>query len=697
MPHDITTDVRYLKGVGPQRAKLLNKMGITTVEDLFYYFPRRYEDRTKITDIAKLKIGEYQTIRAKILGLGERPSYRQWKFKISEVIVEDITGRLLCVWFNQPYLKQYFKPAAEVLLYGKVDVYAGSLQMQNPEYEFMNEKNEKENLNYGRIVPLYSLAEKIGQRMFRRLMSSCLDHYVPSLVDILPFDIRQRNNVPNIASSIVHMHFPKDAQSQEQAFGRILFEECFLLQILFSLKRLKNKKIVGIAHSLKNTFLDDFKKSLPFTLTNSQIQVIQEIKQDMAASHPMQRLLQGDVGSGKTIVALYACMIAIASGYQAAFMVPTEILAQQHYQNVLRFASVALHKDGAAIKTALLTSSLNTKEKKKIYSEVKKGKIDILIGTHALIQESLEFKALSLVVIDEQHKFGVHQRLAMLTKGRNPDCLIMTATPIPRTLAMTIYSDLDISTIKELPQGRIPIKTYCIGESKRLWLYDFIREHIRNGRQAYVVYPIIEESEALELKSAVLMYEDLKNIFKGFCVGLAHGRLKQKERDEVMQSFKAGSIHILVSTVIIEVGIDIPNACVMVIEHAERFGLSQLHQLRGRIGRGRYESHCILISDSDSQEAQLRLQVIVEENDGFKIAQRDLEIRGPGEFFGMRQHGIPEMRANPLVNLELLNTAKQEAQGLLQKDPLLTLRANGGLANALKRRFPDYDKLLGVG
>lgn len=378
-------------------------------------------------------------------------------------------------------------------------------------------------------------------------------------------------------------------------------------------------------------------------------------------------------------------------------MAPTEILAQQHYECVVRYTSCVM-RHSKQIKTALLTSALNKKEKGKIYSDVKRGNIDILIGTHALIQEDLEFKALSFVVIDEQHKFGVHQRLSILTKGANPDCLIMTATPIPRTLAMTIYADLDISTIEERPLGRFTVKTYLVDEGKRQWVYNFVGEHLKAGRQAYIVYPIIDESRTVELKAAAIMYEDLrKNVFGNFKVGLIHGRLKHKERSAVMQSFKDGRISLLVSTVVIEVGIDVGNASVMVIEHAQRFGLSQLHQLRGRIGRGKYESHCILISDSIAQESLQRLRVMAEENDGFKIAQADLEIRGPGEFFGVRQHGIPELRVNPLKNLELLNIAKEEAQGLLEHDPLLKLRQNSGLANALKNRFPDYDKVMGAG
>lgn len=692
MDKDIKRGIRYVKGVGEKRAQLFSRLGIHSIEDILYYFPRRYEDRTHITEIARLKVGQWQTVKAKILGFGERSSYRRWAFKIFEVIVDDDTGRLLCVWFNQPYLKEYLSVGRQVVLYGKVDVYGSNVQMQNPEYEIVDGQDEGNSLNYGRIVPVYSVGEKLSQRMFRRMVKGCLDEYLPAFIDVLPYDIRERHHLLNTASSILNMHFPKDIHSQEMAYRRILFEECFLLQILFGLKRKKADTITGISHRLTDTIITEFEKSLPFELTCSQRKVIEEIKADMASFRQMHRLLQGDVGSGKTIVAIYGCIIAIANGYQAACMVPTEILAQQHYQNVARYVSgIIVH--GRKIRAALLTSSVKAKEKEKLYQEVKEGKIDLLIGTHALIQGGLEFKALSLVVIDEQHKFGVHQRVSMMAKGTNPDCLIMTATPIPRTLAMTLYSDLDVSTITELPKGRIPIRTYLVDEGKRQWVYDFIRENIKSGRQAYIVYPLIEESESLELKSATLMYQNLKNIFKDFKVGLVHGRLRQKERDGLMETFKAGEVNLLVSTIVIEVGIDIPNASVIVIEHAERFGLSQLHQLRGRIGRGAYESHCILVSDSSTQESMFRLQVMVDEHDGFKIAERDLEMRGPGEFFGVRQHGLPELRLNPLENLQLLALAKEEACRLLQKDPLLMLRQNQGLGSALKSRFPDYDKL----
>ncbi len=686
MSDNTALDIRYLKGVGPKRAGLFNKLGIYSVEDLLYYFPRRYEDRSRISSISQLGIGEPRTVRGRILRTYERRGFRNKGLSVFEALVEDGTGRLPCVWFNQPYIRNYLVSGKEVLLYGKPALYSGKFQIQNPEYEIVGDDDKEANLNYGRIVPVYSSSESLGQRIFRSLVKSCLDEYLPKTVEILPYDIRKRNDLLNIASSILNMHFPQDAASQARAYKRILFEECFLLQLIFGLKRQKGVKVKGTSHKIDEDFLNGFEAGLPFKLTSSQKKVIQEIRADMSSPQPMHRLLQGDVGSGKTIVALYACLIAISSGRQAAFMAPTELLAEQHYQNISSLAP--------RLRAGLLVSATPRKEKEEILKALKDGEIDILVGTHALIQMGVEFKDLSLAVIDEQHKFGVHQRLGMLAKGSNPDCLIMTATPIPRTLAMVIYSDLDVSTLDELPSGRLKVQTCLVREEKRQWAYDFVSRNIKDGRQAYIVYPLIEESETLDLKSAVSMYEELsKNIFKDYKVELIHGRLPPQKRNRIMRSFREGKTDILVSTLVIEVGLDVANASVMVIEHAERFGLSQLHQLRGRIGRGRYESHCILIGESDGQEAALRLKAMVEESDGFKIAQRDLELRGPGEFFGVRQHGLPELRVNPLEDMEQLNLAKKEAEELLRLDPGLSQRQNQGLSRVLKSRFPDYDKL----
>ncbi len=692
MQRSVIDDIRYLKGVGPKRAGALNSLGISTIEDLFYYFPRRYEDRSQLVQISHLKCGEYQTLKGRIISCGLRVNlYKRPTFKIFEAIISDDTGSIACAWFNQPYLKNYLKKNTEVILYGRADIYGGHLQITNPEFEIVGNALSSEFLG---ILPFYGLTEGLTQRIFRAALKAAIDGYAGVLNDVLPFDIRQRHSLLNISESIRNLHFPRDYSLQEQGYRRILFEECFLLQLMFGRSRCWEEEAKGFGHKIDEEFFKVFEAGLSFELTFSQKKVISEIKSDMAKLRPMRRLLQGDVGSGKTIVALFGALTAVTSGHQAVFMAPTEILAQQHFEAISLQLSAFSSKE-KKVKIALLTGSLNKKEKEKIYQEVKKGEIDILIGTHALIQEGLEFKSLSFVVVDEQHKFGVRQRLSALTKGVNPDYLIMTATPIPRTLALTLYADMDISTLTELPKGRQVVKTHFVTEEKRGKVYDFIRRQVVFGRQAYIVYPLIDESENLELKAARVMFEDFsRNIFKGLRVGLVHGRMEQKERARIMQDFRNAAIDILVSTVIIEVGIDVANASVIVIEHADRFGLSQLHQLRGRVGRGAHESHCILLSDSVSEGARARLKTVVNEADGFKVAEKDLELRGPGEFFGARQHGITALRVDPLSNLEIINKSRQEALALLRNDPRLIARQNQGLSGVLQKRFPDYEKFI---
>ncbi|MDD5155536.1 MAG: ATP-dependent DNA helicase RecG [Candidatus Omnitrophica bacterium] len=691
----LNTPVRYLSGVGPKRAELFNGMGINTVEDLLYYFPRRYEDRTSFTAISQLREGSTQTIKAQILAKGQRRSFRRRGFSITEVAAGDNTGRISCVWFNQPYLKEYFKVGETLVLYGKVERYAGRLQMSAPEFEIVSPGNEDDSLNIGRIVPVYSLAEGLTQRGVRRLIKDALDEYLGSIDEFLPYDIRSRNNLLNLARSLRNIHFPQDTQIQQESFRRLSFEEFLLFQLPLVLRKSRKEDKQGIAHKAEGGPVRDFIKSLDFDLTAGQKAVIEEIKLDMARPFSMQRLLQGDVGSGKTVVATISALIAIQGGYQAAFLVPTEILAKQHYGKISSQVSAA-GSQAKKIKIGLLTSSAAQKDKEKVYRDVKRGTIDLVIGTHALLEEKVEFRNLGLVVIDEQHKFGVGQRVLLPQKGPNPDVLIMTATPIPRTLAITIYGDLDISVIRDLPPGRLPITTQWIKSNRRPWLYSFIREQLRSGRQAYIVYPVIEESYSLDLLSAKKMYADLKkDTFKGFKVGLIHGKMKQAEQDKVMSEFKAGGIQVLVATTVLEVGIDVANASVMVVEQAERFGLSQLHQLRGRIGRGKYPSFCVLVSDSSAPEAQARLAAMVKYNGGFNIAEEDLKIRGPGEFFGKRQHGLSELKiANPLTQMQLLKSAREEAIKIIQSDPRLELRQDLGLKEKLLHRFPEYENLM---
>jgi len=704
MEKTLTIPIRYLKGIGPKKAKTFSKVGINTAEDLLYYFPRRYEDRTNFISISQLKEGQTQTIKAKVLVRNERQSFRRRGFSITEIAVGDDTGKIFCVWFNQPYLKEYFQVGVTLILYGKIEQYAGRLQMNSPEFEIIS-GGRGESLNIGRIVPIYSLPEGITQRNFRQIVKYALDECLPEINDPLSYDIRSRNNLLNFAKSLLNIHFPDNLDLQKQAYERLSFEEFFLFQLLLALRKLRKKEKLGISHQVYGDLVKSFMDNLPFKLTPSQEKVIQEIRLDMAKPQAMQRLLQGDVGSGKTVVATIAGLFAIQGGYQAAFMVPTEILARQHYEKLSSWFMVpACRQAGHGswfmdIKIGLLASSLNNKEKESIYQGIKEGKIDLVIGTHALLQEEIEFKNLGLVVIDEQHKFGVGQRALLPKKGYNPDCLIMTATPIPRTLAITLYGDLDISVITELPPGRLPIKTLHFTESQRLQAYDVARQQLRKGYQVYIIYPVIEESYVLDMAGAKKMYAELRSgEFKDFQLGLIHGRLKQKEQDLLMLRFKNKELDILVSTTVLEVGIDVPNATCMVIERAERFGLAQLHQLRGRVGRGSVESFCILVSNAETQEARARLAVMIKYNNGFRISEEDLRIRGPGEFFGERQHGLAELKiANPLTQMQLLKRAREEAIRLVNLDPRIEARPNILLKEKLLQRFPEYEKLVVVG
>jgi len=690
-----TTSIQYLKGIGPKRAKNFMARGVNTIEELLYYFPCRYEDRRNFAKISGLKEGQFYTIKAQVLTGGQRNSWRKRGFSITEAAVGDSTGKLSCIWFNQPYLKEYLKVGASLILYGKVERYKSRLQMSNPEFEFLDNQGD-DSLNVGRIVPVYTLLQGFSQRSLRSLIKNALDEFLPKINDPLPFDLRSRHNLLNLAQSLLNIHFPQDLSLQKQAHTRLSFEEFLFFQLPLVLRKLRRKEKIGTSHVVSGRLIEDFISGLPFQLTAAQQKVLAEIKADMASSQAMQRLLQGDVGSGKTVVATIACLAAIQSGYQAAFMAPTEILARQHYEKISRQLE-RLTFNGRKLRLALLVGQ--DKQKEKIYQQIKEAKIDLVIGTHALLQEELSFKSLSFIVIDEQHKFGVGQRALLPKKGKNPDVLIMTATPIPRTLAITLYGDLDISVINELPLGRLPIKTLKFNHSQRNKAYALAKEELKCGRQAYIIYPVIEQSYALDIAGAKKMFTELKNgEFKEFRLGLIHGKLKTQEQNEIMLKFKNKQLDLLVATTILEVGIDIPNATCMIIEHAERFGLSQLHQLRGRIGRGNLQSFCILVSDSQSQDAEARLAAMVVSGNGFYISEEDLRIRGPGEFFGNRQHGLAELRiANPLIQMQLLKAAREEAIGLINQDARLEERPHQLLKAKLLQRFPEYEKLMLVG
>ncbi len=702
--------IQFVKGVGPQRKKIFERLGVYTVEDLFYLFPRRYEDRREITPLNNLKVGQHQIVMGKILQLAARKSWHTNKH-VYEMEVGRDQHRLFCVWFNRPYLDRYFKQGQDIVVYGKVDLYKDRLQMVSPEYELISDDEEDQRLSIGRIVPVYPLTRGITQRYLRKAVYRALQNYGHLAQDVLPLESIAAYRLPSLSQSLEQIHFPSEIQRQQEAYRRVSFEEFFLFQVSILLRRMTIVQKEGIAHQIDQEAFDIFSRIFPFTLTASQRQVIQEIAQDLSAQAPMHRLLQGDVGSGKTVVAFFGCLVALLNGHQAAIMAPTEILARQHFEVLKETGFVhgfccSMFKDGNLSKTdhrktktrvshpkiALLLSHMPKAERDDICQKVRQGKIDLLIGTHALIQEGVAFKNLSFVVIDEQHKFGVRQRALLSAKGKNPDVLVMTATPIPRTLCLTLYGDLDVSTLREMPPGRGKIVTRIFHPEHEQEAYALVRQAVEKGEQAYIVYPVIEESDKLELKSAQQMYRRFqKQEFKDFTLGLIHGQMNKDDAQDVMERFKNKKIDIMVSTTVLEVGVDVPNATVMLIEHAERFGLSQLHQLRGRIGRGTKDAHCLLIADPCTSEGIARIDAIEHTLDGFEIAQKDLDIRGPGEFFGRHQHGLNELKiANPEIQLDVLEQARVEAVKLTQQDPSLQNKQNAVIKEVIVRRYPNY-------
>jgi ATP-dependent DNA helicase RecG len=673
----LSTEVKYLKGVGPARAEILASRGIRTVEDLLYYAPFRYEDRTRLTRIRDLVPGQTTTVLATILTCGLTRT--RGGIFIYDLAARDESGMLRCKWFHAAYLERnkVFKPGQRAFFYGKVerDKYKGYVQMVQPQFEILHEDDEGSgaSLEVGRVVPIYESLGRIGPRVLRRLIWTAFDKLAGRIGENLPASVCKKLSLPGRAAALKATHFPEGTESGEKVFAfrspaqvRMIFEEFFHVGAGLALKRRKAKAAEGIAFRVTESAREGIKKILPFHPTGAQKRVLKEIAGDMCSPRPMNRLLQGDVGSGKTIVAIQAAILAVENGYQVALMAPTEILATQHYL----YTRELLKPLGYAVD--LLISARKPSEKSELKRRIAAGEIQIVVGTHALIEEDVKFSRLGLAIVDEQHRFGVMQRFKLIRKGVTPDVLVMTATPIPRTLALTLYGDLDFSVLDELPPHRTPITTRLLGERERDRAFDFIRRKVKRGEQAYVVYPVIEESEKLDLKPAVRMYEHLaRNIFPEFRVGLLHGRLKSEEKESVMRRFKEGDVQVLVSTTVVEVGVDVPNATVMLIEHADRFGLAQLHQLRGRIGRGRGKSHCLLLADDAPNEvAQERLRTMVETTDGFKIAEIDLKLRGPGEFFGTRQWGIPTFRiANLLRDQEILEWAKREAFEFVERPP----------------------------
>lgn len=679
--------VRYIKGVGEKRAYVLSKLGIKTARDLLYHFPRRWEDRRHFKKISELIDGEKTSICGRVVEAESTVTRRG--LVIVKAVIDDISGVAYLTWFNQPYMKNRFKSlkGKKIVAYGTVKKNKWGVEIENPEWE---EIGEDDSLNLGRIVPIYPLSEGISQLQMRKIISSALELLVPYLQDIIPPSIREKRGLMPISTAMREIHFPSSVKSLVEARRRLVYEEFFLLQSILALRQKQYKEEAG--RSLEFDVFEELERILPFKLTEAQRRVIDEVARDMREGHPMNRLIQGDVGSGKTIVALAAILIAVRCGYQCALMAPTEILAEQHFI-VLSNLLFPL-----GIRITLLVGGLSQKEKKLAKRLIAEGETDLVVGTHALLEEDVEFKNLGLVIIDEQHRFGVIQRATLRQKGLNPEVLVMTATPIPRTLALTVYGDLDVSVIDELPPGRQPVRTFWVPKSRRKWAYSFVREEIKKGHQAYAVCPLIEKSEKLQAEAAEKLAEDLSRLLPDVKVGLLHGQMRPKEKEDIMRAFREGKIDLLVSTPVIEVGIDVPNATVMVIEDADRFGLAQLHQLRGRVGRGEKQSYCILIASPRTEEGKKRLQVMTETNDGFRIAEEDLAIRGPGEFFGTRQHGLPDLKlANILKDVKILEEAREDAMEIVAEDPQLKKPQHRLLAREIKERFGEAIEMLDIG
>jgi ATP-dependent DNA helicase RecG len=671
-----STELMYLKGVGPHRAELLAKRGLNTFEDLLGYLPFRYEDRIRFAKIREVEPGQVYTIQAEVSG-GSLVRYTRARGGMYHLLVRDGTGSLPCKFFHGSYLEKTFKAGQRIVLHGKAELdpnRPGRIEMINPEYELLG-SGEADSTEVGRIVPIYEAIGGISSRVMRRIIYQALEKFGGRMPDPLPVELLERYKFPSRRDAIHFVHFPPQTESVEalnsfrsQAHQRLIFEEFFFYQLSVAIRKKAAQQQPGIAFRVREPAVREaIKRVLPFKPTDAQKRALAEIAADLERPVPMNRLLQGDVGSGKTIVALEAATIVIENGYQAALMAPTEILAVQHYLAARKIFSRA----GYGVE--ILISGMKTAEKKAALERVRSGAAQFVVGTHALLEPQVEFARLGLVIVDEQHRFGVLQRKELMEKGAFPDVLVMTATPIPRTLSLTVYGDLDISVIDQMPPGRVPIATRWSSEAHLPGVWDFLRREIESGRQAYVVYPVIEQSKSAEsqrsLKAAIVEFEKLRSvIFPNRRVGLLHGRMKSDEKENIMEQFRRREIDILVATTVIEVGVDVPNATVMVIEHAERFGLSQLHQLRGRIGRGGEKGTCILIAPkTPGDDTRMRLETMVRTTNGFEIAETDLKIRGPGEFFGTRQHGELGFHiANPLRDFELLELARREALSLVE-------------------------------
>ncbi len=675
MQEILNTDVQYLKGVGPNRKEILNKLGIYNIYDLVTYFPRDYDDRTVFKQIKDLIDGEFVCI--KLIPISNVTESRIRKgLSIYRLIAKDTTGTVICTWFNNKYVKGVFEKGMEYSFYGKVSIKGGKVEIIQPEYEKINENNKT-----GKIVPVYSLTENINQTTLRKEIKLALEMVKGNIEEILPQFVLEKYKLTDINTAIQNIHFPKDKYQFEKARFRLVFEELLTLQLmLFNLKKGYISNENGIKFDSVST--DEILNAIPFKLTNAQKRVLEEIFNDMESNKCMNRLLQGDVGSGKTIVAAIAMYKAVKNNYQAVIMAPTSILATQHYETIKEIY------DKIGITVELLVGSTTKKQKENVIEKLSNGEIDVLIGTHAVIEDNVKFKNLGLVITDEQHRFGVSQRKKLSEKNKNSDVLIMTATPIPRTLALILYGDLDISIIDELPPGRQVIDTFAVTKDKEERVNEFIKKNVKEGRQVYIVCPLVEESESITAKSVEEMKDYYTSKLNGIRVECLHGKMKNKEKTEIMNAFKEKNIDVLISTTVIEVGVNVPNATLMIIENAERFGLAQLHQLRGRVGRGDKKSYCILKYESYSPIVKKRMAVMEQTNDGFVISEKDLELRGPGEFFGTKQHGIPDLKiANLFRDRELLKYTQSVAYEIINEDPTLSMEKNRLLKDVIYRKY----------
>ena len=699
--HSLDSPVTAVKGISTALAAKFGKLGVRTIRDLLYFFPHRHIDYSRLKTISELDEGVEQTIIANVWQAQEtRPGGR----RSTEAIVGDETGNIRVVWFNQPYLARKLTTNARVILSGRVSLFKGRLVFQSPEWELVEGQDFT---HTGRLVPVYPLTQGMRARQVRKIMKDFVNIWAAQMTDFLPSDLRERLELLELPVAISQAHFPDDGTINSKARMRLAFDELFLLQLgVMDRKREWQQSRPGTPLDTELPVVADFIESLPFTLTGAQQRVLTEVMNDLSKTQPMSRLLQGEVGSGKTVVATAALLAAVASGFQGAFMVPTEILAEQHFTTVCGLlARMGMeHDEGyvkiydgitdSPLKVALLIGDINQAGKKVIGRQIQRGEIDIVIGTHALVQKRVEYHKLGLAVVDEQHRFGVEQRSALREKGFSPHMLVMTATPIPRTLALTLYGDLDLSVINELPPGRQVVQTKWLKPEQRASAYAFVRKQVGEGRQAFVICPLIEESDSITAQAAVVEYERLSDqVFPDLRLGLLHGRLSSTEKDAVMESFRAGELDILVSTTVIEVGIDVPNATVMLVESAERFGLSQLHQLRGRVGRGTAQSYCMLLAGNPTEVGRERLDIIEKTQDGFELAEADLRLRGPGEFFGTRQSGLPDLRMARISDVALLELARNEAVRLFEIDPGLARQGHRLLAAEVARVWTTEGEL----